>query len=386
MTKMTQHILTTEVRVSDGDRVLMFNHGLFQALLGPGQHKLPNFAGSGIGVKRNAYEPVIISLNKLCFTSDLADTLLRDHSEAMADFLTVVETDENQVALISRDGRLFSVLRPSARELLLKDAADWTVNIVTVPEDLRVTEATAKRLTMVNTMLVKRIKVEHGHAGMLFIDGKFVEALKPATHVFWNVGQTLVVKMIDLREHALDVTGQDVLTKDRVSIRVNLSATYKVVDAVKAITNVKDFEDTLYRALAHAFRKTLSTKTLDEVLAKKGRVDDESATEVRTLAAHAGLEVSAITLKDVILPGEMREILNRVVEAEKEAEAGVIRRREETAETRVLLNTAKVMADNPAMLRLKELETLEAVADKVGNLTVHNGTKGLLDDLVSRGI
>ena len=81
----------------------------------------------------------------------------------------------------------------------------------------------------------------------------------------------------------------------------------------------------------------------------------------------------------------MRDILNRVVEAEKEAEAGDIRRREETADTRVLLNTAKVMADNPAMLRLKELETLEAVADKVGNLTVHNGTEGLLDDLVSRG-
>lgn len=385
MTKMTRHIFTTELRVSDGDRVLMFNHGLFQDVLGPGQHKFPNFAASGFGVKRNAYEQVIISLSELCFTSELTDTLLRDHAEAMADFLTVVETNENQVALISRDGRLFSVLRPSARELLLKEAADWTVEIVTIPTDFRVTETTAKRLAMINTMLVKRIKVEHGHAGMLFIDGAFVEALKPAAHVFWNVGQTLVVQMIDLREHALDVTGQEVLTKDRVSIRVNLSATYKVVDAGKAITAVKSFEDTLYRALGHAFRKTLSTKTLDEVLAQKGRVDDEAAAEVRATVERAGLEVSAITLKDVILPGEMRDILNRVVEAEKEAEAGDIRRREETADTRVLLNTAKVMADNPAMLRLKELETLEAVADKVGNLTVHNGTKGLLDDLVSRG-
>ena len=88
-------------------------------------------------------------------------------------------------------------------------------------------------------------------------------------------------------------------------------------------------------------------------------------------------------MKDIILPGEMREILNTVVLAEKEAEAGVIRRREEAAETRVLLNTAKVMADNPAMMRLKELEALESISAKVDTLTVHSGTKGLMQDLVS---
>ena len=85
----------------------------------------------------------------------------------------------------------------------------------------------------------------------------------------------------------------------------------------------------------------------------------------------------------MILPGDMREILNRVVEAEKEAEANVIRRREETAAARALLNTAKVMEQNPVMLRLKEMEALEKVAEKVKYLAVHNGTKGLLEDLVS---
>ena len=88
-------------------------------------------------------------------------------------------------------------------------------------------------------------------------------------------------------------------------------------------------------------------------------------------------------MKDIILPGEMREILNTVVLAEKEAEAGAIRRKEDAAETRALLNTAKVMADNPAMMRLKELEALESISDKVGTLTVHSGTKGLMEDLVS---
>ena len=78
----------------------------------------------------------------------------------------------------------------------------------------------------------------------------------------------------------------------------------------------------------------------------------------------------------------MRDILNKVVAAEKEAEANVIRRREETNATRSLLNTARVMAENPVMLRLKELEALSEIAGKVERLTIHNGTAGLMNDLV----
>ncbi|MFQ5566847.1 MAG: SPFH domain-containing protein, partial [Paracoccaceae bacterium] len=126
----------------------------------------------------------------------------------------------------------------------------------------------------------------------------------------------------------------------------------------------------------------LGARTLDQLLAEKVSVDAEAADKVRAEMAEIGIEVGEIALKDVILPGEMREILNRVVEAEKAAEANVIRRREETAATRALLNTAKVMAENPVMLRLKELEALDAIAGKVGNLTVHNGTEGLMTGLV----
>ena len=111
-------------------------------------------------------------------------------------------------------------------------------------------------------------------------------------------------------------------------------------------------------------------------------VDAEAAEKVRADMAGLGIEVGEIALKDVILPGEMRDILNGVVAAQKEAEANVIRRREETNATRSLLNTAKVMAENPVMLRLKELEALETIAGKVERLTVHNGTEGLMTDLV----
>ena len=82
------------------------------------------------------------------------------------------------------------------------------------------------------------------------------------------------------------------------------------------------------------------------------------------------------------MPGEMKALLGKVVEAEKAAQANGIRRREETAATRSLLNTAKVMEDNPVALRLKELETLERVTERVGSLTVHSGLEGMLSDLV----
>ena len=87
-------------------------------------------------------------------------------------------------------------------------------------------------------------------------------------------------------------------------------------------------------------------------------------------------------IKDIILPGEVRELMNRVIEAEKTAQANVIKRREETAATRSLLNTAKLMEDNPTLLRLKELEALEKVSEKVGNVVVANGMDGVLSDLV----
>ena len=95
-----------------------------------------------------------------------------------------------------------------------------------------------------------------------------------------------------------------------------------------------------------------------------------------------GIAVRSAGIKDIILPGEMKSLLGRVVEAEKAAQANVIRRREETNATRSLLNTAKVMDSNPVALRLKELETLEKVTEKIGNLSVYGGLDSVLDNLV----
>ena len=119
-----------------------------------------------------------------------------------------------------------------------------------------------------------------------------------------------------------------------------------------------------------------------QVLADKTSVDSVIAAGVVEPLAAVGIDIKNVGIKDIILPGEMKDILNQVVLAEKTAQANNIRRREETAATRSLLNTAKLMDENPLLIRLKELEALEKVTDRVERLTVFGGLDGVLKDMV----
>ena len=121
----------------------------------------------------------------------------------------------------------------------------------------------------------------------------------------------------------------------------------------------------------------MAARTLDEILAARDAIDTEVRAYVAARAGALGAEVSEIGVKDVILPGDVRDLLNKVVEAERLARANNIRRQEETASTRALLNTAKLMENNPLLLRLKELEALEKLVEKVGRIDLHAGEEGV---------
>jgi regulator of protease activity HflC (stomatin/prohibitin superfamily) len=188
--------------------------------------------------------------------------------------------------------------------------------------------------------------------------------------------------VVDLRRQTLEVPGQEILSRDKVGLRVNIVAEYQVMDAAKAKQTITNYEGYFYRLLQLVVRQALGKKTLEEILAEKTEVDEAAASVVRSEMEALGVQVGAIALKDIILPGDMREIMNQVVSAEKQAQANVIRRREETAATRSLQNTAKLLEDNPILVRLKELETLEKLVEKVERLTVTGGFEGLLDNLI----
>ena len=141
-------------------------------------------------------------------------------------------------------------------------------------------------------------------------------------------------------------------------------------------------QQNLYRELQLALRAVVSTQTLDELLVDKNLLNETIQTLVAEKAKEYGLELKTVGARDIILPGEMKAILAQVVEAQKQAEANLIRRREETQETRSLHNTAKVMEGNPVLLRLKELEVLEKITSHISTLNVYGGLDGVMNDLV----
>ncbi len=364
---------TIPVTVTETERVIVLRHGRFASILTAGHYRLRR---KGTTLHRHDIEA------NPAFVSTFTEALKRARPDLHGTHLTEVRAGEDEVALLLRDGWPWRLLHPGHRITVWKDAGPWEVERHAVDAPL-VPKALGDRLEAAGIIRAYTpVTVPDGHVGLLFTEGALVGDLGPGLHRLWTIGAKSTVSTVDLRWRTHEVTGHEILTRDRVTLRVNLSATYRVVDARAAVTVSKDYAEALHRALALAFRKTLGALTLDALLADKVAVDETAAAEVRAAMSGLGLEVAEIALKDVILPGEMREILNRVVAAEKEAEANVIRRREETNAVRALHNTAKVMADNPVMLRLKELEALETVASKVGHLTVHNGTAGLLADLV----
>ncbi|ANT52284.1 slipin family protein [Mesorhizobium amorphae] len=375
MTILDKVLGRERVLVKENERAVTLYKGEIKAVLMPGEHWLANRRQSLEVSRHDLKNPEFVSAYEKALFDKLPDVAARH--------FTVIRTGRMDVAVIERDGNLHAVLAPDRKLVLWTDAGPWKVTLVDTAAELAIEPAVMRRLGQARkTELMSVHPVVDGQAGLLFVDGVLLRTLTAGVHAFWNVGRMVQVKVVDLKRQSLDVAGQEVLTKDRVTIRVNIAAEYRVVDPVKAASAVKDFAEALYRALQYAFRKTLGALTLDQILEKKVTVDEEAAGKVRADMAEIGVEVSDIALKDVILPGEMREILNQVVSAEKQAEANVIRRREETNATRSLLNTARVMAENPVMLRLKELEALETIAGKVERLTVHNGTGGLLNDLV----
>jgi regulator of protease activity HflC (stomatin/prohibitin superfamily) len=179
-----------------------------------------------------------------------------------------------------------------------------------------------------------------------------------------------------------DVAGQDIMTADKVTLRMNAVVTYRVIDARTAVSTVDDVRQALYREAQLALRAVVGARELDTFLMEKDGVASELADMVRARAKTLGVELIAVGIRDIILPGEMKDLMNKVTEAKKAAEANLITRREETAAMRSQANTAKLLADNPTLMRLRELEVLEKVAAN-SKLNILLGDKGLTDRVMN---
>src|SRR5579883_3035727 len=352
------------ISVADQTRVLVVRNGRFERILMPGDHLI--FVSPLDRVTFETYHT-----RELVFSSAWANFLVQERPAVAEAHLLVIETSEAQVAIVLVDRKLWRVLPPGQRLILWRDAAAVTVELIEFrakPEVPAAYLAALERLGRESGVVFA--KVEESRAGLLYLDNVLVRVLGPGNYGFWQWAGHPRVDSVDLRRQTIEVPGQEILTRDKVSVRVNILAEYQVLDPAAAKQAFKDYSEQMYRSLQLAVRQTLGRKTLEEILADKTDVDATVAERVRAEMSAAGVRVGEIALKDVILPGDMRDIMNQLVSAEKQAQANVIRRREETAATRSLLNTAKLMEENPLLVRLKELETLETLVEKVDRVSV----------------
>jgi len=226
------------------------------------------------------------------------------------------------------------------------------------------------------------LNVERGFAGVYFKDGTYVETYGPGQYMFWkNMGKVKFYH-VDMRETALDVSGQEILTSDKVTLRMNAVITYRVVDALKSVSVVDDSKQAVYREAQLVLRAVIGTFDLDTLLSDKEKVAKDLEDTTKDRAAEFGIEVLELGIRDVILPGDMKDLMNKVVEAQKAADANLIMRREETAAMRSQANTAKLLDNNPTLMRLRELDVLEKVAGN-SKLNIVLGEKGLADRIVN---
>jgi regulator of protease activity HflC (stomatin/prohibitin superfamily) len=370
------------ITIKKNERGLLLRNGDFERVLQPGQHWVGTW-GATVRIETFAME-------QTAFVHGLSDYFMAKEPAVVAqEFVTAALTD-SQVGLRYENGLLVEILAPATRKLYWKGLNEVLVDVVDIATSEKLDTALVAKLNQ--TQLRQRpvaglagvllVQVPDYHVGVLAVDGKLQELLGAGAYGFWRYNRQVQVECVDLRSQALEISGQDILTKDKVSLRLNLSATWRYDDVQKAFANTAKPAEMVYRELQFGLRAAVGTRTLDELLEDKATID----AIVKDFAAQkllaAGITLEGVGVKDIILPGEMKTILAQVVEAEKSAQANVIRRREETAATRSLLNTAKLMEDNPIALRMKELETLERVAERIDKISVFGGLDQVLNGLV----
>lgn len=317
-------------------------------------------------------------------------TLADTDAELAERHFEVVRVNAGEVAMVLINGVPRDLLVAGSVTLYWRGLAEVAVQRFAIVDGAMVDEVLARALTrdatllrqMAATELTTFAKVEDNQVGLLYRNGVLTDTLPAGRHRVWQDGSRIAIEVVDTRSKLIDVSGQEILTKDRVSLRVNLSAAIQVVDPALVRRSVVRIDEFVYRELQLALRRAIGTRTLDQLLADKTSIDATVTADAVEPLREVGVQLDSVGVKDIILPGDMKDILNQVVEAEKSAQANIIRRREETAATRSLLNTAKLMADNPVLVRLKELEALEKVTTKVDRITVFGGMDGVVKDLV----
>ncbi|HEY4175374.1 MAG TPA: slipin family protein, partial [Kofleriaceae bacterium] len=340
-----------EVTLEQNQRAVLLRDGAPNRILTPGTHA---FWGRH---------------NKLMIWN-LDDLVLQAQPEVLTmlpqTWFTTIELGTNERAVVYRDERPLRYLRPGIHRVWMLYPR---VEVKTFDVLGDAPELTDELRAVIPATEIVEAQVRQFEKGLKYVQGRFEGILEPGRHVFWNhPAARVTVNVLDTRVQQLKVEGQELMTRDKVTLRLTLTAEYAPADTAVTIHAVADVKDALYLAVQLAARELVAGMTLDELLEGREKLTAYLDAQVVPRAEAFGVRVHRVGIKDVILPGEMKTLLNKVIEAEKAAAANVILRREDAAATRNMANTAKVIAENPVLMRLKELETMKEIAEKIDEI------------------
>jgi regulator of protease activity HflC (stomatin/prohibitin superfamily) len=298
------------------------------------------------------------------------DLVLFLQDEKLLKQLDVILVQDYEYVLQYEEGRFVTVLTPGRYSFwnVIKKYTYQRFDIRNPELPLEVDRVILPKLAA----YFQGIVVQSYETGILFYNNVLQRELKPGTYYFWKSAIVVTVKTVDQRQQQMDMTGQEIITEDKVTLRLNFVCQYKIVDPLRSL-EIKSFDDQVYIQLQLILREYVGTIKLDELLRMKQEIAVFVLSRLNEKSQDYGVQFLNAGVKDIILPGDIKDILNTVLLAEKKAQANIITRREETASTRSLLNTAKIMDENQTLFRLKELEFLEKICEKIGTISLTGG-------------
>jgi len=358
-----------KVIIKNDERGLLFKDGSYVKCLKPGKYTLNPFKN---------YSVTVMDVNQAFYVEGKNINMFLE-DKGLLNELTVIDVKDNEIAIHFEDGKLVDVLNSDKYAFwnVLKKH-DFKVVDIKDPEIKSDIDSSIYKNSVLR-FYVDSFDVKSYEKGILYYDNVMKKTLDAGRHFYWKSPVQACVKTVDLRQQQLDMTGQEIMTEDKITLRLNFVCHYKVVDPLK-IVEIKDFEEQLYIVMQLILREYVGALKLDDILLKKQEIGNYVLEKLKEKSNSFGVKFLFAGVKDIILPGEIKEILNTVLIAQKKAHANVITRREEVASTRSLLNTAKLMEENQTLYRLKELEFLERICEKIGNVSLTGGNS-LLEEL-----
>lgn len=348
--------------VKDNERAFLYKNGIFKKMLPSGKQKVRPFLGETA--------QKVTAEGKIEFPGMNLPVLLKDAEFEKS--ITVVEVPDDRLAVRFEDGRVTDVLKPGTY-------AYWnifkknTFEIVDVTDPESAGKLPVLYMAYMPANYCTRIDISDGETGLLFYNGVFQRTLSAGQYFYWNYNTKVTAQAVDTRVQQLDISGQEILTADKVSLRINFVCTFQVTDPISIVSKLKDYKAQIYVLAQLILREIAGRYRFDDLLRQKDSFGGFILEKLREREKEFFVSFSDAGVKDIILPGEIRDIMNTVLVAEKSAQASVITRREETAATKSLLDTAKLMDENATLFKLKELEYLERICDKVGSISVDGG-------------